>query len=151
WTKVDELPAWGYTAFAFSEGHAFAANPQQIFRSVDGGTGWTPVGDFGVRDLLVVDDVLYAATTKGIQVSTDHGSSWTAGPTSASTAKAGLVLASDGTHVFAAGDGLARSEGPRDPWSRLHVGADSIHALASGKASVLAFSGQDVFHAQGLV
>ncbi|APR81476.1 Glycosyl hydrolase, BNR repeat precursor [Minicystis rosea] len=142
WQKVEGLSAWGYHAFAFTSKGAFTANDEHIFRSDDGGVTWSTVDTgplLGVADLLVTGDTLLAATDKGLQVSTDHGTTWKnawAGSFGSSAA-----LASDGKHLFAASNGLQRSAGPSEAWSRLPVFADDIQWLTATETAVINISG----------
>jgi photosystem II stability/assembly factor-like uncharacterized protein len=89
-----------------------------------------------------VGDAVYAATTKGVQVTADHGASWSSATTAFVTS--GFALATDGQRVFAAADGLLRTKGPAAAWEKLHVHADAVSALLSTEKSVLAVSATDL-------
>ena len=57
-----------------------AFRAERLFRSSDGGGTWTPTNiepDIGVvGDLITVDNLIFAATMKGDNLSTDDGLSW---------------------------------------------------------------------------
>lgn len=141
WKKVTGLPEWGYRAFAFLPGHAFASNVDSVFHSTDDGVTWKAVaGDFDASDLLVVGDTVFAATMKGLQVSNDKGATW-APAWDTFFYDTRFALATDGQHVFAAADdGIRRKAGASAEWSKLHVLADSIINLFPTEQSIFSFS-----------
>ena len=59
----------------------FSSPGRDVLRSDDGGTNWQPfiagIAATGIRDMAQVNNVLYAATYKGIAISTDGGARWT--------------------------------------------------------------------------
>lgn len=142
WTRVEDLPAWGYKAFAFfDDGHAFAASGAQVFRSNNGGATFAPLPlgeSVNVADLLVADGALYMSTDTGIWVSPDRGDTWAKTPLSAQPS--GFALAKRGDQIFAAADGLRRTSGKGGAWEKLHILADAVQALSATATSVLSAS-----------
>jgi photosystem II stability/assembly factor-like uncharacterized protein len=139
WTPVESLPEWGYRAFAFMPGRGIASNVNNVFQSMDDGATWSTVGSgFEASDLLAVGDAVFAATTKGLLVSNDKGSTWTTS-FDASFLHARFSLASDGEHVFAATDGLRRAKLGGTEWTKLHVLADYVTYLFPTEKSVFAY------------
>lgn len=49
----------------------------RILISLDGGTSWTDGAELAARDILAVDDLLYATTPDGLAVSSDNGMTFT--------------------------------------------------------------------------
>ncbi|NUP07389.1 MAG: hypothetical protein HOW73_15170 [Polyangiaceae bacterium] len=146
WTAVADLPQWGYKAFAFFGERGFAANDTQVFRTEDGGATWAPIGSQApadVQDFLIVDNNLFAATHTGLFTSADEGAHWT--KTEMGPLISGASLANDGTHLFAAANGLLRASGAEGSWSKLDVLADSVWMLSAAGDSVISGSPSGAF------
>ena len=72
----------GGSAVALDEDTLFLGSPTPpgVVRSVNGGKSWHPftagIAETHIQDLVQVNNVLYAATSKGIATSTDGGTRW---------------------------------------------------------------------------
>ncbi len=137
WTRVVDLPEWGYKAFAFNGARGFAANDEHVFETVDHGASWHPLTTsvLSVQDLLFADGSLYMATQQGIQASADGGATWT--PVEDAQGTSPFALASSGAHVFVAGQRLLRG-GSGAQWSALEPVGDSIDRVVATERAVIA-------------
>lgn len=144
WVKVDALPEWGYRAFAFLPGHGFAANASHVFHSTDDGKTWNKVTAMvDAVDFLTVGDSVFAASTSGLQVSSD-GTTWTKQSVDAMFTS-GFALATDGNRVFAATLGLHRQDAAGAPWTKLQVLGDYVARLVATQTSVFSFTTNGAF------
>jgi len=102
---------------------------QQLFRTDDGGTAWKPLAGFPSEKLrrLVIDPSapakLYAATEKGLFLSSDSGASWS---------KAGGAIAKEDVEDIAVGPGGELYAGHFHGVSKSGDGGASWTALSPG-------------------
>lgn len=148
-TSVQALVMGGHgVLYAGSFGHG-------IFRTVDRGATWTPVGS-GVSDPFILslasakDGAVYAGTFRGgVFRSRDEGTSWQ--PVNAGLKRLEVkTLLVVGHELFAGtGDGVYRLHGVEDRWTPMTSGLDDVlvHALARAADGTLfaGTSGQGVF------
>ena len=78
----------------------YDGSAQRLERSLDGGVTWTAGASLAARDILAVDDQLYATTADGLAISTDNGATFTID----ATAPALYVLAADSEGTMAGVD-----------------------------------------------
>ena len=69
-----------FPAVALDEDNFYRTNLNKITRSTDGGFTWHPfmtgITNSDIRDIITVENVLYAVTAEKIVTSTDSGESW---------------------------------------------------------------------------
>ena len=77
----DALAVGIFSAVALDENTFFIAGAGKLGRSTDGGRSWHPltagIAESHILDLAQVNNVLYAATNKGVAKSIDGGNQWT--------------------------------------------------------------------------
>ena len=77
----DALAVGIFSAIALDENTFFIAGADKLGRSTDGGRSWHPftagIAEPHILDLAQVNNVLYAATNKGVTKSIDGGNQWT--------------------------------------------------------------------------
>lgn len=77
-TGVTDFHALTASKVGSTDGRVFGidTSKQRIQRSMDGGKTWSGGAEIVARDILAVDQRLYATTADGLAVSDDHGSSF---------------------------------------------------------------------------
>ncbi len=113
---------------ALDENTLFLGSPgQDIIRSDDGGKSWQPftagIAATDIQDIAQVNNVLYAATHKGIATSTDGGARWT---------YIQSALPSSSTSLTAFGDSLYFRRNRGDSANgllHLHPHTDTLHPV----------------------
>jgi hypothetical protein len=114
---------------------AWAATPETILRSMDGGVHWTMVRDrLDQVQALVAPDSLHAAvrTATAFLTTADGGAHWTEGPLPPAGAFTALAFAPGGAWI-ATGEGVYRAT-PTTPWemtAAVGVG-DTLRDLSVG-------------------
>lgn len=82
WTKITDIPTQEIVALDFYGDTLYAASGTNLlYRSIDGGTNWTPLAvnnpSASIYSFKVIDNVLYVGTlNSGIYVSSNAGISW---------------------------------------------------------------------------
>ncbi len=129
WTLMDHGPHDRIVGFVHSNmpgsmqtGWLFAATTNGVYRSMDCFCGWQAAGALNGKVRAVAYDPqqprrVYAATGKGLFVSTDGGEQWTRTAAPAGTMTA-LTAAPSGTLYAASGSAIFRSADQGKTWER---------------------------------
>ena len=138
-TSVQALAIAGNGAvYAGSFGHG-------IFRSLDRGAIWQPVGN-GVTDPYILslavtkEGIVYAGTFRGgIFRSRDDGGTWQPVNAGLKRLEVKALMAVDGDLYAGTGDGVYRLDGSEDRWVVVTSGLDDVlvHALARSSDGTL--------------
>ncbi len=132
---------WGgyILGFGFYDGAVFAATEVGVFRSTDNGNTWSSASN-GLSggwfyDFAVSGGILFVGGYGGISRSTNGGNTWTA------TSYSGNVddFATQGTVIFANGQGVVRSTDAGSHWVPVNNG------LPVPEVSALTINGTTVF------
>jgi photosystem II stability/assembly factor-like uncharacterized protein len=83
WHPLSNLPSGWATAFGIGPASwpaVYAVSAGNIFKSLDGGTGWTPVSPVPGASSVTIDptraQVVYVGSSAGIHKTTDGGATW---------------------------------------------------------------------------
>ncbi len=135
-----------FTAFAAAGDKLFAGTSEgQIYASLDQGRNWK-VFDGGlpkerVRNLVIIDNKVFAATDNGVFFSSDNGQSWTPF-TSGMTDTRITSLVKRGAVLYAGTEGgsIFRLEADVQIWSQSNAGLSNTftNAIALGKDNLFA-------------
>lgn len=126
-----------------------------IFRTIDRGATWNPVGD-GVSDPFILsltvtgDGVVYAGTFRGgVFRSRDEGKTWQSVNEGLKRLEVKSLLAVDSDLYAGTGDGVYRLRGTTDRWAPVTTGLDDtlVHSLARAADGTLfaGTSGKGIF------
>ena len=143
WEKVDRntgvqiVTAFGEILYAGADG---------LLCSVDGGDVWYQTGeglDGEVRDLLVADESLYAATSTGVFRSRDRGATWVTASLSGTGIYA-LALQESTLYAGAEND-LYHSTNSGETWVGMGLTGATVRSLLVAADSLYAGTGEGVF------
>ncbi len=108
---------------------------QRILISLDGGTAWVDGAELAARDILAVDDLLYATAPDGLAISTDKGTTFTVD----AAAPVLYVIAADQNGTLAGVDTTGTL------WTRI-VGGDWVHGhTVKGTPQAFAIDGDRLY------
>jgi hypothetical protein len=97
----------------------YDASSGVLQRSRDGGSTWSPGAQLSARDILALDDQLYATTSDGLAISSDDGVTFTVD----AAAPALYVVAADQSGTIAGVDttGTIWTRAPGQDWTHGHT------------------------------
>ena len=112
----------------------FAATPQGLFTSVDGGRSWRGGGVLGQRDFIAVrnaGETIVAVTPAALMLSRDGGRHWSTPPLPDNIAPlAGVALGSGGSIWLASRGGAYGSRDGGESWEHAINGIDALDATS---------------------
>lgn len=134
WSKVDDLPAWGYR-FGATVDLTFAAHETSLVQQVGGNWASAHTLPANVVDLSIHDGEVFVVTEKGVSSSANAGTEWTDAefdvPEDSDTifGNAPASLAAIGSSVLAVGENVHASSDGGKSWQTTDLLAGDVSRL----------------------
>ncbi|WP_268898683.1 RCC1 domain-containing protein [Geomonas anaerohicana] len=149
------LPAYGVNALALDPGNAqilfAAASTGGVFKSVNGGTSWSPVGGLAATfSSLTLDpgngQSIYGGSSSGLYKSNDGGATWSASSQITGVSALAIDPANSQTIYAGSSSGVKRSTDGGASWSVLSAGVNFLGLTPSSTTCLaVATGGQGVY------
>ncbi|MBE0645428.1 MAG: hypothetical protein IH600_15195 [Bacteroidetes bacterium] len=141
----------GFAVDANSPNRIVLASDYGVLASLNGGTDWKLISEWNMPPVLVVrlrGAEIWAATARGVFVSSDHGGQWTARsvglPQPDGSYVSDIQFTSDAL-IAATADGVFRSTDAGKSWFRSGLNGEAVFRLVvhPGNASIIAAINQE--------
>jgi hypothetical protein len=147
WTKISTglpvKPVYSMLLVSPSGPTIMAGTYDTLYRSSDGGGGWTPVRKAVAEKMTRFGNDIYAATQSGIMISTDEGVTWNSANQNINPLSCNAFAISGNNLFLGASAGLFRTTGRGVGWTDLSSG------LPQGGVSSLLVEGSYLYAGVG--